>query len=379
MPEPSDSARSDAESPSGKHSEGAGNSTSAFGPVGKAVIDALPIGVVLLERDAKVAGLNACARALIDSDELNLAGNGDESDSILPDDLMAQLTDVINTGEGRVLDGFGVFKGAAERFRLCGWPVDDQVDSIGCILTIEDRSEVVEMQRQAADADRLAALGNLASKVAHELNNPLDGILRYVNLAMRAVEEQGLEKPCEYLGQCRRGLMRMAQIVSELLEFSRRTYASLETASVEKVIEEALRTLESRVEGQGVMVTRNYGQIPAQVRSRNLFQVFSNLVKNALDAMPEGGELTVSTSVACGMVAVEFRDTGGGFSSKDAEAIFEPFYTTKGEGKGTGLGLAICKDIVERQGGHIEAENAPAGGSVFTVRLPERSDVGSSL
>ncbi len=296
----------------------------------------------------------------------------------LPETLSEQLREVISSGKGGELDGSGIFKGAAEQFRLYAWPVNDPGNSIGCMVTVEDKSEVVEMQKQLADADRLAALGNLASRVAHELNNPLDGILRYVNLAMRTIREQGLDKPCEYLEQSRRGLMRMVQIVSELLEFSRRTYARLERTSVEKVADEALRTLESTIEAQGVTLTRDYGKVPAQVRSRNLFQVFCNIIKNALDAMPDGGELAVSTDVTDGMVAVRFRDTGSGFSPVDSETMFEPFYTTKGQGKGTGLGLAICKDIIEREGGRITAENAEGGGSIFTVWLPE-SDLKTRL
>ncbi len=92
------------------------------------------------------------------------------------------------------------------------------------------RSEEVErthVQKQLADMERLATIGKLAAKVAHELNNPMDGILRYINLTIRSVEQEGLEKPKEYLNHCREGLMRMVQIVSELLEFSRSTYANL--------------------------------------------------------------------------------------------------------------------------------------------------------
>jgi len=379
MPEHSDSQRSDGELLKGQGQDPVGEGSSTIGPVAKVIMDALPIGVIVLDRDATVLGANSCAHTMVDPDGLAGDDRGHGTGLLLPADLREQLKTVIDSGNGRILEGSAAFKGAAERFRLSGLPVDDPQASIACVLTIEDRSDVAEMQKHVADADRLAALGNLASKVAHELNNPLDGILRYVNLAMRTVEEHGLEKPCEYLEQCRRGLMRMVQIVSELLEFSRRTYASLETASVEKVIEEALRAMESRAEAQGVKLTRDFGEVPAQVRSRNLFQVFCNIAKNALDVMPNGGELNVSTGLTSGMVAVRFRDTGCGFDHVNAESMFEPFYTTKREGRGTGLGLAICKDIVERQDGRITAENAPDGGSIFTVWLPDRSDLKSRL
>jgi signal transduction histidine kinase len=104
--------------------------------------------------------------------------------------------------------------------------------------------------------------------------------------------------------------------------------------------------------------------------------VFCNLTKNALEAMPYGGELNISTRMTPDDTAViEFRDTGTGFAPENAEAIFEPFFTTKDKGKGTGLGLAICRDIIERHHGRITAENAPGGGSIFTVYLPATGEI----
>lgn len=238
-----------------------------------------------------------------------------------------------------------------------------------------ETTQRADAQGRSADTERLATLGKLASKVAHELNNPLDGILRYINLALRIVEQENLEKPKEYLLQCRQGLMRMVQIVSELLEFSRSTYAPLEYVKIEQIIEDAIKTMDTRAGASSVQMLRNYASDIPQIKGGNLFQVFCNLIKNALDSMPDGGQLSISTRLAADNTAVvEFRDTGTGFATENAEAIFEPFFTTKGRSKGTGLGLAICKDIVERYHGRITAENAPRGGSVFTVYLPTASN-----
>jgi len=165
--------------------------------------------------------------------------------------------------------------------------------------------------------------------------------------------------------------MRMVQIVSELLEFSRSTYAPLEYVKIEQIIEDAIKTMDKGAEALNVRILRNYTLGMPKIRSGNLFQVFCNLTKNALDAMPDGGELRVSTrSATDNNIVAEFRDTGTGLPPENAEAIFEPFFTTKEDGKGTGLGLAICRDIVESYHGRITAENAPDGGSIFTVYLP---------
>jgi two-component system NtrC family sensor kinase len=231
--------------------------------------------------------------------------------------------------------------------------------------------DISEIRNRLADTERLAAVGKLASRVAHELNNPLDGILRYINLTIRAIENENLEKPKEYLTQCRQGLLRMIQIVKELLEFSRCTYSSQGPLPIEQIIEDAVKTMNTKAESLDVKIHRNYHPELPKIRSGNLFQVFCNLTKNALDAMPNGGEIRISTYPANdNSIVVEFRDTGTGLPPENPEAIFEPFFTTKENGKGTGLGLAICRDIVNNFNGQIAARNAPDGGSIFTVSLP---------
>jgi len=197
----------------------------------------------------------------------------------------------------------------------------------------------------------------------------MDGILRYINLAMRIVEQENLEKPKEYLSQCRQGLMRMVHIVSDLLEFTRSTYTPLEYTKIEQIIEDALKTMAKDAEALNIRILRDYASGMPRIKSGNLFQVFCNLTKNALDAMPQGGQLKISTRLMeDGAIAVVFHDTGTGLPPENTDVIFEPFFTTKD--KGTGLGLAICKDIIESYGGRITAEIAPEKGSIFTVYLP---------
>ena len=218
--------------------------------------------------------------------------------------------------------------------------------------------------------ERLAIIGKHAAEVAHELNNPLDGILRYINLTIRSIEQENVGKSKEYLAQCRQGLMRMIQIVSELLEFSRSNYSPQdEHIKIEQIIEDAVKTMDAKADSSNVRIFRNYHPDSPLIKSGNLFAVFCNLIKNAIDAMPNGGRLNISTRLTeDNCAAIEFCDTGAGFPPEDAEAIFEPFYTTKD--KGTGLGLAICRDIIKEYNGRITAENAPQQGSVFTVYLP---------
>ena len=344
-----------------------------FGLLGKSIVQSLPIGVIAFDSDLKIIEANAQAEKLIelgDYIDKSLA-KGTDSSGTPGLDWTEQLKSVVSAGKTCELDNVNyTLNGKTKLLQIVCTPLKKAKTAriLGGTVIIEDITEKVDVQRQLANAERLATVGKLASKVAHELNNPMDGILRYINLAIRIIEQEKLEKPKEYLTQCRQGLMRMVQIVSELLEFSRSTYASLEYVELEQIIEDAIRTMDMRAEASNIRVLRNYGRGIPQIRDGSLFQVFCNLIKNALDAMPAGGQLSISTRLAADNTVVEFRDTGTGLPAEHTDVIFEPFFTTKD--RGTGLGLAICKDIIERYHGRITAESAPGGGSIFTVYLP---------
>jgi PAS domain S-box-containing protein len=241
---------------------------------------------------------------------------------------------------------------------------------LGGVIVIEDVTKTIDTEQQLAQAERLAALGKVAGKVAHELNNPMDGILRYVNLALRVMEKNDVEKAKEYIRHCRTGLMRMVHIITELLEFSRNTYTAFEYAPIDKIIKDAVKAMEPIAKQVEIQIVQDCQRQLPHIKNNNLFQVFCNLIKNAVDAVEGKGKLTITTKLIQDNVEIEFRDTGPGFAPENAQAIFEPFFTTKNRGRGTGLGLAICKDIVEKYNGRISAENAPGGGSIFTVYLP---------
>jgi nitrogen fixation/metabolism regulation signal transduction histidine kinase len=350
------------------------NDQSGFGPLGWSILQSIPIGVVAFEKDLKIIQANLQAAKLIELGshiDKSLAKGTDEKIWL---GWTQQLKSAISTGQTCKFDNVSyTADGKTTLLRIICTPLEKTktAKSSSGIVIIEDITENSNIQRQLANTERLAAIGKLASKVAHELNDPLDGILRYVNLAIRIVEQENLEKPKEYLTQCQKGLMRMVQIVSELLEFSRSTFTSMEYTTIEQIIEDAIKTMESKADSLNVSILRNYTHGLGQIRSGNLFQVFCNLAKNALDAMPDGGELSITTRRETNdTILVEFQDTGTGLPSENTEAIFEPFFTTKDKDKGTGLGLAICRDIVESYEGRITAENAPNGGSIFSVYLP---------
>lgn len=241
---------------------------------------------------------------------------------------------------------------------------------VGGIFALYDITEKLDIEHELAHAERLIAIGKVAGKVAHELNNPLDGILRYVNLSLRTIENNQPGKATDYLLHCRNGLQRMAQIITELLEFSRSTHLAFETAPVDTLLDDALRALENSLRHIHVELKREYVDPVPHFKSDSIFQVFCNLIRNAADAMQGRGELTITLRQTDTKWEVEFLDTGPGFDPDTVEDIFKPFYTTKPHGRGTGLGLAICKDLLAKLNSTITAANAPTGGGLFTVHLP---------
>lgn len=216
---------------------------------------------------------------------------------------------------------------------------------------------------------RLTSLGKLAARVAHELNNPLDGILRYINLAIRVADDGPDSRLNSYLSESRSGLMRMIGIVSDLLEFSRSSDSTFEEASVNEIIEQAIKACSTAADDNRVVVSADFQteNMPT-LRGSRFYQVCRNLICNAIDAMPNGGRLSITSGRIDDFVIIRVADTGTGLP-QPAEKVFQPFYTTKQPGKGTGLGLAICKEFVEDMGGTITAANADGGGAIFTVRI----------
>ena len=356
------------------------NSNLRLGSVGKSIFQSLPIGIIAFDADLKIIEANPEAAKLIELEACidRSLSKGTDSSGRPGLNWTQQLKSAISTGSTHTFEEVVyTLDDKTKLLRLICTPLikPKRQRPLGATLIIEDITEKVNVQRQLASAEKLACLGKLASKIAHELSNPMDGILRYINLAARVIEQENLEKPKEYLAHCRQGLMRMVQIVSELLEYSRTTHSPLEYLKIEQIIEDALMIMDTKAQTLNIKIIRNYTPGLPQIRSGNLYQVFCNLTKNAFDAMPNGGELRISTRLdKNNTIVVEFRDTGIGFPPEYTESIFEPFFTRKDKGKGTGLGLAICKDIVESYHGKITAENAPSGGSIFTVHLPVKGN-----
>ena len=238
----------------------------------------------------------------------------------------------------------------------------------GGVIIVEDVTEQTKIEKRLAASERHAVIGKLAARVAHELNNPLDGILRFINLSIALKDDEDPTR--EYLTECKKGLERMVGIVSSLLEFSRSTYPTHRDTRLNDVIREAVGTLRHRAEQHGIKVVFDLTDNMPELRCGELIQVFLNLTKNAYDAMKAGGSLTLTSRLEGEKVVVSVADTGCGMPDGIVNRIFDPFFTTKGPSEGTGLGLAICHDIIEKHGGTIAVDSVLDQGTTFTIALP---------
>lgn len=231
----------------------------------------------------------------------------------------------------------------------------------------EDKSK---LQDQLRHADRLATIGQLAAGVAHELNEPLGNILGFTQLAKKC---PGLPKQAEQdIEKAVIASLHAREVVKKLMLFARRMPPKKTQVNLNQLVEEGLYFLESRCAKEGIKLVRSLSPDLPEITADpgQLTQVLVNLIVNAVQAMPEGGGLTVQTLAGEGHVSLIVEDTGVGMSEEVMQKIFIPFFTTKDVDQGTGLGLPVVHGIVTSHGGSIKVDSKLACGTRFEVKLP---------
>jgi signal transduction histidine kinase len=242
---------------------------------------------------------------------------------------------------------------------------------------LETSREREKLQRaQLAHTEKMAAVGTLAAGVAHEVNNPLAGVLASIeNIRDNPDDEEMRDR---YLQLIADGLRRIERTVANLLNFSRPREIKLERTSINHNLRHVVELVDYQFRAAGVEVTMDFNSDPAYVEADHfqMEQLFLNLVLNALDAMREGGTLYLRTRVRGGRVIAEVRDNGHGIPAEIRDRIFDPFFTTREIGEGTGLGLAVSGSIVAAHGGRIELETALGRGTTFRVIMAAAAEEG---
>jgi PAS domain S-box-containing protein len=241
----------------------------------------------------------------------------------------------------------------------------------------EKADELASMTQQLWHASKLVTMGELASSVAHELNNPLATVsLRAESLMQQLAHDEQKQRSLRIIiGEAER----MANLITNLLQFTRRNHRQISTIDVREELTRSIDFITYYLRNRKIDVVREFDDSLAPIHAdrQQLRQVFLNLMTNAGDAMPEGGVLTVRVhdQSDSSRVVIEFADTGRGISASDLKRVWEPFFTSKAEGKGTGLGLSICSRIVEEHGGTISLESEAGRGTTVRLALPVANGV----
>ncbi|MCB2146839.1 MAG: response regulator [Deltaproteobacteria bacterium] len=261
----------------------------------------------------------------------------------------------------------------------------EDAQSAGLVCFFRDLRRIHRLEQEMADQarllhqDKMMSLGRLAASVAHEINNPLSGILNYIRLMLRAFKKGPLPSDrhaqfARYLELVETETDRCSKIVASLLTFSRRSPVSVGPVSINEILDRSIVLARHRLElGNISLATRIADPLPEVNGDANqLQQCLLNLIFNAVDAMSDGGTLTLSAAAEENprTVVIQVTDTGIGIRAEDMAHIFEPFFTTKQEGHGIGLGLSTTYGIIDRHGGSLTAASQSGRGSTFEIRLP---------
>ena len=293
--------------------------------------------------------------------------------------LMAGKEKMVEDYENSVVNKSGEEKIIAWRNTLIK---DEKGNILDTLSSREDITKRKQTEEELIRSEKLVSLGQLAASVAHEVNNPLAGIMVYVKLLLkkhRANEIQS-EKTEEQLIKMEKELDRTTRIIRSLLDFARLSEPSMRPVEINKVIEAALQLVGNQINLENIVLEKNLdAHLPLVLADVDkMQQVLINIILNAIQAMLEGGKLTIATSVADRIfmhdsfkkaVRIDISDTGVGIPRENLDKLFNPFFTTKEKGKGVGLGLSVVHGIIGKHKGRIDVDSELSKGTTFTIYL----------
>jgi len=235
------------------------------------------------------------------------------------------------------------------------------------------RARCEALEARLTEAERLAAVGTMAAQIAHQLRNPLTSVQLYIQLLeedLRKAEAGAPEEAFELVALVLKELKLLVEITDNYLQYARLPEVERSPLDVNRAVGELVRFLKPECSRRGIHLTTRFApSVPTVLADRRLVRLaMINILKNAVEAMEEGGRLRVATAHENGAVEVRVSDTGGGILESELDRIFEPFYTTKDSG--SGLGLALSRQIIEKHGGSLACQSLPGVGTTFVVKLP---------
>jgi PAS domain S-box-containing protein len=335
------------------------------------IIESINAGVLACDLEGTVGSCNSAMEKLYGLARSDVVGKSLEA--IFPTELLAELPQASDAQSVLSLYKFRLNTPGGQTLivNLSAVPlVGKDGHVLGRLLIFNDLTERVNLEDQLVQAEKLSSIGLLAAGVAHEVNTPLAVISSQAQLAMRQMPpEDSLSRT---LDKIVKQAFRASEIVNNLLKFSRVSGSEYSELDLNKLVRETLSLVEPMLRASKITVNAQLCPTLPMVYANpgKLQQVFMNLIINAKDAMPHGGELTIATDCEDSLVRAEVSDNGVGISPEHLSKIFDPFFTTKSTSRGTGLGLAVTYGIIRELMGKIEVQSALGRGTSFRVELP---------
>ena len=340
--------------------------------------DAIPDGIIVHDQHMQIVRCNAHAADMMEMQPADAIG-------LTCADAFARLfgerAAAYHMGESRgTASSFELQAEDGRRYLVAVAPLDELGNQPGSVITWSDVTQLSAMQEQLARSRRLATVGQLAAGVAHEINNPLATITTCAEATLRNLRKaggasaSGEGRDTFYLEEIVRQALRCKEITRGLLDLSRQRRPNRQASDINEMAAQCARLAEERLGSEAIRVKVNLDPEVGEIATDAgmVRQVLDNLLSNALDAIGESGEITVSTHRVDERVAVEVADTGAGIAPEMLVRIFDPFFTTKDQGKGSGLGLAISYTLAEALGGALTVESKQGAGSRFRLWIPRR-------
>jgi len=340
----------------------------------EAVLEELPSASLLVDAEGTILSANELAATLIERSATQLTRQ--PLLDVIPlwrDSAISRLFDVSAAALGDGVEEAGELElplGEERWVRVCLKCVTDAHQQQPVLLLIlSEITELVRLKQRLRWTEYQASIGKLARGIAHELNNPLDGVMRYTHLALEQLTDDSPLR--EYLLHVKEGLDRMVRAARAFLEFSRQVTTPVNRlVELHSLIDDALLLLHHRAKFQQIQVVKQLEEPLPKIPDAGLQYAIVNLIKNAFDAMPRGGTLTISACYSDAHIDVDIEDTGVGISEEIRPHLFEPFFSTKPIHQGSGLGLVMAKEVVERSGGRIECTSQVGVGTTFRLHIP---------
>jgi PAS domain S-box-containing protein len=343
----------------------------------ESIIESINVGLLAVDLEGRVTRLNSALEHILDL--RRDAAVGRYVEDLFSEDFADTLKQVLGKDGWRLKEIRNIYKlhtatranrGLVLNIALA--PLQDGQGQTGALVVLEDVTARISLEEQLQQREKLSSIGLLAAGVAHEVNTPLTGVSSYTQMLLGMLNEN--DPKHALLQKVRTQAERATNIVNNLLNFSR-TGSATEFGEIDvaRVLDDTLQLLEPQLRRSQIEIVRRYdGDAPeAYGNAGKLQQVFTNLLLNARDAIPDGGRIIVATGTAeDGSLIAEISDTGIGIAPENVAKIYDPFYTTKGVGQGTGLGLAVSYGIIQEHAGRISVESEPGHGTTFRITLP---------